>query len=108
LGCNHPVFFKLLKCKHQCHCACSLEIGTCIINDAGRQLQTKNNENACFILMYMLNNYTWSRGTPKAGDRMRNIILSRLFLLQNIPRKSTITIWMDKTELVKHKREKFN
>jgi hypothetical protein len=22
---------------HQCHCACSSEIGTCIINDAGRQ-----------------------------------------------------------------------
>jgi hypothetical protein len=30
--------FKLiLKYKHQCHCACSSEIGTCIINDAGRQ-----------------------------------------------------------------------
>jgi len=30
--------FKLmLKCKHQCHCACSSKIGTCIINDAERQ-----------------------------------------------------------------------
>ena len=25
----------------RCHCACSSEIGTCIINDAGRQLHTK-------------------------------------------------------------------
>ena len=25
------------KFKHQCHCACSSEIGTCIINDAVRQ-----------------------------------------------------------------------
>jgi len=24
-------------CKHPCHCACNSEIGTCIINDAGRQ-----------------------------------------------------------------------
>jgi hypothetical protein len=24
------------KCKHQCHCACSLEIWTCIINNARR------------------------------------------------------------------------
>jgi hypothetical protein len=31
-------WFKLMrKCNHQCHCACSSEIGTCIINDAGRQ-----------------------------------------------------------------------
>ena len=27
----------MLKCKHRCHCACSSEIGTYIINDAGRQ-----------------------------------------------------------------------
>jgi hypothetical protein len=31
----------MLKCKHQCHCACSSEIGTCIINDAGRQASHK-------------------------------------------------------------------
>jgi hypothetical protein len=37
----------------------------------------------------MLNNYTWSRGTPKAGVRIRNKILSRLFLVQNTPTKST-------------------
>ena len=29
------------KCKHQCHCACSSEIGTFIINDAGRQATHK-------------------------------------------------------------------
>ena len=29
------------KCKHQCHCACSSEIGTFIINDAGRQAAHK-------------------------------------------------------------------
>jgi hypothetical protein len=27
----------MLKCKHQCHCACSSEIGTYVIDDAGRQ-----------------------------------------------------------------------
>ena len=27
--------------KHQCHCACSSEIGTCIINDAGWQAAQK-------------------------------------------------------------------
>ena len=27
----------MLMCKHQRHCVCSSEIGTCIINDAGRQ-----------------------------------------------------------------------
>ena len=33
----------MLKCKHQCHCACSSEIGTCIFNDAGRHVaRTKN------------------------------------------------------------------
>ena len=38
-------FKHMLKCKHQCHCACSLEIGTCIINDDGRQAAYKNDEN---------------------------------------------------------------
>ena len=26
----------MLKCKHQCHCTCSSQIWTCIINDAWR------------------------------------------------------------------------
>ena len=43
--------FKLiLKCEHQCHCTCNSEIGTCIINDAGRQMHTKNNENTRFLV----------------------------------------------------------
>ena len=29
------------KCKHRCHCTCSSEIGTFIINDAGRQAAHK-------------------------------------------------------------------
>ena len=34
--------FKLvLKCRHQYHCRCSPETGTCIINDAGRQAAHK-------------------------------------------------------------------
>ena len=33
----------------RCHCACSSEIGTCIINDAGRQAAHKNNENMRFV-----------------------------------------------------------
>jgi hypothetical protein len=45
--------FKLkLKCKHQYHCACSSEIGACIINDAGRQAAHKNNKNTGFKLMF--------------------------------------------------------
>jgi hypothetical protein len=31
-----------------CHCACSSEIGTCIINAAGIQAAHKNNENTRF------------------------------------------------------------
>jgi hypothetical protein len=31
----------MLKCKHQCHCTCSSQIWTCIINDAGRQAAQK-------------------------------------------------------------------
>jgi hypothetical protein len=37
---------------HQCHCTCSPEIGTCMINDTGRQVADKNNENKRFILMF--------------------------------------------------------
>jgi hypothetical protein len=29
------------KCKHQCQCTCSSEIGKCIINDARRQVAHK-------------------------------------------------------------------
>jgi hypothetical protein len=35
---------------HQCHCACSSENGTCIINDACRQAPHKNKENARFLV----------------------------------------------------------
>jgi len=31
----------MLKCKHQCHCACNSEILTCIDNGAGRQAAHK-------------------------------------------------------------------
>jgi hypothetical protein len=42
----------MLKCKHQCHCTCSSEIGTCI-NDDGRQAaHKKTNENTRLILMF--------------------------------------------------------
>ena len=34
----------MLKCKHQYHCACSLEIGTWIIYDVGRQSAHKKTE----------------------------------------------------------------
>ena len=39
--------------KLMCHCACSSEIGTGIINDAGRQAAHKNLENTCFWLNYV-------------------------------------------------------
>ena len=45
---------SLLKCKHQCHCACSSEIGTCIINDAGRQAAQKTHRKS-FILVSKVN-----------------------------------------------------
>ena len=34
----------------KCHCACSSEIGTCIINATGRQIAHKNNENTRFLV----------------------------------------------------------
>jgi hypothetical protein len=40
------------KCIHQCHCACSSDIGTCIINDAGRRAAQKNNENTRFFVEF--------------------------------------------------------
>jgi hypothetical protein len=37
-NCRKRWEFKLmLKCRHQCHCACTSEIRTCIINETGRQ-----------------------------------------------------------------------
>jgi hypothetical protein len=55
----------MLKCKHQCHCACSSEIGTCIINDAARQTAHKNNENSRFFGRISSNDvlYTCFEGT---------------------------------------------
>jgi hypothetical protein len=41
--------FKLML---RCHCACSTEIGTCIINDARRQAAHKNNENMPTLLSW--------------------------------------------------------
>jgi hypothetical protein len=38
------------KCKHGCHCACSSEIGTCLINDARRQAAHKNQGIYTFFL----------------------------------------------------------
>ena len=38
------------KCKHQWVCACSSDIGTCIINDAGRRVAHQNNENTRFLV----------------------------------------------------------
>ena len=37
------------KCKHLWVCACSSDIGTCIINDAGRRAAHQNNENTRFL-----------------------------------------------------------
>jgi hypothetical protein len=42
----------MLKCKHQCYCACSLEIGTRIIDDAGRPVAHKKQR---FILVLKIN-----------------------------------------------------
>jgi hypothetical protein len=48
----HYSVFIYFICKHQCHCTCSSEIGTCI-NDDGRQAaHKKTNENTRFILMF--------------------------------------------------------
>ena len=44
----------MLKCKHQCHCICSLEIGTCTINDAGRQAAHKKLRKYNFFLQGVL------------------------------------------------------
>ena len=39
----------MLKCKHQCHCQCSSEIGKCIINDAGRQAAHNKQQKYTFL-----------------------------------------------------------
>jgi hypothetical protein len=50
--------FKLiLKCKHQCHCTCSSEIGTCLINNAGRQAAHKKNERKYMFYTHVLKVY---------------------------------------------------
>jgi hypothetical protein len=41
----------MLKCKHQCHCECSSEIGTCIINDAGIQDAHKKQRKYTFFFV---------------------------------------------------------
>ena len=52
--------WELLKCKHQCHCACSSEIGTCKINDVGRQtVHTKTTKiHVCFVKSRQATCYT--------------------------------------------------
>lgn len=42
----------MLKCQHQCHCTCSSEIGTCIINDAGIQAAHKPPPTICIDVFY--------------------------------------------------------
>jgi hypothetical protein len=56
----------MLKCKHQCHCICSLEIGTCTINDAGRQAaQGVLDTTLCDKICHLLATSRWfSPGTP--------------------------------------------
>ena len=49
----------MLKCKNQCHCACSSEIGICIIIDDGRQAAHKKTTKihalySCFECKYSL------------------------------------------------------
>ena len=46
--------FKLmLKCKYQCHCECCSEIGTCIINEAGRHAAHNDTTHCCFLLCFV-------------------------------------------------------
>jgi hypothetical protein len=48
-SCNMCTLLRQLKCKHHCDCPCSLEIGTCIINDAGRQAAHKKQRKYMFF-----------------------------------------------------------
>jgi hypothetical protein len=50
----------MLKCKHQCRCACSSEIRTCIINDAGRKavLRKTTKTHVLFYVLKLNTNFT--------------------------------------------------
>ena len=48
---KHWEFKLMLKCQHQCHCASSSEIETCLINDAGRQAAHKKTT-ICMSVLY--------------------------------------------------------
>jgi hypothetical protein len=48
------------KCKHQCHWTCSLEIGTYIFNDAGRQTAYKKTTKIHFFGRILPNDVWYS------------------------------------------------
>jgi hypothetical protein len=48
---KHWEFKLMLKCQHQCHCACNSQFGISIIKDAGRQAAHKKTTN-CMDVLY--------------------------------------------------------
>ena len=66
----------MLKCRHQCHCACTSEIRTCIINETGRQAaHKKNNENTRVDFGRITPNdvlYSWFEGLDKKKHFHKN------------------------------------
>ena len=85
----------MLKCKHQCHCACSSEIGTCIINDAGRQAAKKKTKTK--------NIRFWPNlGKPSKQKKKKNFQqnLSSLQALSNSAYKNIATLLRLKAEML--------
>ena len=69
----------MLKCKHQCRCACSSEIGTCIINDAGKQavLRKTTKTTKTHVLFYVLKLNTCNNAKKK--QKQKHYTLNILF-----------------------------
>ena len=70
----------MLKCRHQCHCACTSEIKTGIINETGRQAaHTKNNENKRVVFGRITSNdvlYSWFEGLQIKKNFKKNTKLT--------------------------------
>ena len=54
---NRWEFKRMLKCKHEWHCAFSSETGTCIIKDAGRQTAHKKTTKIHVLYVLKVNIY---------------------------------------------------
>ena len=72
----------MLKCKHQCHFACSSEIWTCIINDAGRLAAHKKQRKCTFYaLCFTFTAAERASGHFRVAPSLENLYVLFLFIL---------------------------